>query len=109
MTETVLHVGTAGCIAACGALLAAAHWYGRRAAAIQAAEPAHIHVSDVEPAPHSLGTGRLEVVDSYTAFESGWLDTAEFHYCPEEMRVVAHAVDADGVRRCWNCEPQGEA
>ncbi|MFI2434742.1 hypothetical protein [Streptomyces sp. NPDC018693] len=61
----LLHVGTAACFAGCGALALAAQWCGRRAAALQAAEPAHVHVSGVEAAPFPGGASGLEVVSSH--------------------------------------------
>ncbi|MDQ1018801.1 hypothetical protein [Streptomyces afghaniensis] len=110
MTDTLLHVGTAACFAGCGALALAAQWCGRRAAALDAAEPARLHVSEIEPSPFPSGTGGLEAVEPYAAFDAGEADALEFQYCPQELRVTAHAVDALGARRCWHCCPtQGEA
>jgi hypothetical protein len=107
---TWLHVGTAGCLAACGALALAAQWRGRRAAAPQAGQPAHFHVSGVEPVPYLPGTGALEDVEPYEAFDAYQADAVEIHYCLNELRMTAHAVQADGVRRCWHCvAAEGEA
>jgi hypothetical protein len=30
-------------------------------------------------------------------------DLADFDTCPREQRTTAHAISADGSRRCWNC------
>jgi hypothetical protein len=105
----LLHVGTAACIAGCGALALAAQWCGRRAAAIQAAEPAHLHVSDVEPAPFPAGAGGLEVVGSYPASGPDLFGTVPFQYCPEDLRVTQHTTQDDGALRCSDCGSQGEA
>jgi DNA polymerase-3 subunit epsilon len=34
---------------------------------------------------------------------AGEIDAAEYHYCTRERSTRAHAVTADGVRRCWSC------
>ncbi|MFF0092786.1 hypothetical protein ACFYSF_22875 [Streptomyces canus] len=98
MTETLLHVGTAGCIAACGALLLAARRCGR-----PEAEPARLHVSPVELVPCSPGTGGLEVVDFFGGTRADLLDDVAYRYCPEDLRVTHHTVLADGTRRCSDC------
>ncbi|MCX4609497.1 hypothetical protein [Streptomyces mirabilis] len=109
MTATWMHVGTAACFTGCGALALAALRYGRRATALEGAPAARLHVSDVAPVPVSPGTGVLEAAEPYGAFVAGQADAAEFHYCPAEFRVTAHAVHADGTRHCWHCGPtQGE-
>ncbi|MEU7323321.1 hypothetical protein ABZ682_22635 [Streptomyces griseoviridis] len=101
MSDTLLQVGTAGCFAACGALLLAARDCGRRAAALTA-EPARLHVSAVEAVADSPRTGELEVLDFWGGCRADLLD-AEFRYCPEDLRVTKHAVRADGSRPCHGC------
>lgn len=34
---------------------------------------------------------------------AGEVDAAEYHYCTRERSTRAHAVTADGRRRCWSC------
>ncbi|GGQ49525.1 hypothetical protein GCM10010250_21300 [Streptomyces althioticus] len=92
---TVLDVVAAACFAGGGALALVAIRGGLQARARTDVQP------HTEPRP-----ARLEVFGPY---EAGEAEGAEFHYCHTEMRVTAHAVGADGVRRCWHCPPQGEA
>ncbi|MEU1853647.1 hypothetical protein ABZ499_31385 [Streptomyces sp. NPDC019990] len=106
MTDTLLHVGTAACFAGCGALALAAQRCARRPAAL--AEPARLHVSDVEAAPFPAGTGGLDVVGSYPVFEAELFDTGLFQYCPEDLRVTRHTTHPDGVLCCSDCGPQGD-
>ncbi|MFD7956981.1 hypothetical protein ACFV4X_26250 [Streptomyces ardesiacus] len=109
MSGTWLHVGTAGCFAACGALAVAAHWPGRRTQVLAAAESARLHVSDVELVPVSPGTGRLEVLEPYGTDWDG-LGDVEFHYCPECLRATQQTIQDDGALRCSDCGfTQGEA
>ncbi|WP_328434506.1 hypothetical protein [Streptomyces sp. NBC_00425] len=101
--DAFVSIGVGACYAGSGALALAALRSGR--AGVPAGAPARrLHVSEVEQVPVSPGTGRLEVIDSYAPY-----DTAEYHYCPAEFRVTAHAVQADGTLSCWHCEPLGEA
>ncbi|MGW2951603.1 hypothetical protein [Streptomyces eurythermus] len=109
MTDAMFHVGTAACFVGCGGLLLAAQRCGRRAAAVEAARPPGLLIPEAEEVPVSPGTGALEDFEPFSAFEAGEVETAEFHYCPAELRVTAHAVHADGSRRCWHCTSQGEA
>ncbi|PWI16067.1 hypothetical protein DI272_19245 [Streptomyces sp. Act143] len=103
MTSALLHVGTAACFAGCGALLLAAQRCGRRAAASDA-PPTPLHFSDVEPAPAMAGTAGLEVLDFWGGCRADLLDDAEFRYCPEDFRVTKQTVQADGSRRCMDCQ-----
>jgi DNA polymerase-3 subunit epsilon len=34
---------------------------------------------------------------------AGEVDAAEYHYCTRERSTRAHAITADGRRRCWSC------
>ncbi|SOE31694.1 exonuclease domain-containing protein [Streptomyces sp. OK228] len=34
---------------------------------------------------------------------AGEIDSAEYHYCTRERSTRAHAVTADGGRKCWGC------
>ncbi|MFD0209195.1 hypothetical protein ACFVH9_08655 [Streptomyces hirsutus] len=102
-----MHVGAGACFAGSGALALVTIRRARRSAALEAAVPARLHVDDVQHGPASPGTGGLEAFGPY---EAGDADAVDFHYCPTEARVTAHAVHADGVRRCWHCEPiEGDA
>lgn len=110
MTETILHVGTAACFAGCGALALAAQWCGRRAAELQAAEPAHVRVSDVEAAPFPADAGQLEVLGTYPVYEPDLFGTGPFQYCPEDFRVTKHTVQDDSALRCADCgSTQGDS
>ncbi|MGJ3559012.1 hypothetical protein ACR6C2_08535 [Streptomyces sp. INA 01156] len=95
------------CFAGSGALALAVMRYGRRAAALEAAGPARLHVGDGQHGSASPDTGGLEA-DPFSPYEDGDADTAEFHYCPYESQVTAHAVHTDGVRHCWNCAADQE-
>lgn len=33
----------------------------------------------------------------------GEVDGLEYAYCPQQGRTTAHAMHADGSRRCWDC------
>ncbi|MEV5930078.1 hypothetical protein ACPCSG_23940 [Streptomyces cellulosae] len=88
---TALDVVAAACFAGGGALAALAIRDSLRLRAC----------ADVQPQPEPQA-GHLEVFGPY---EAGEAEGAEFHYCQTEMRVTAHAVGADGARRCWHCPP----
>ncbi|MGW2075062.1 hypothetical protein ACWCPK_42750 [Streptomyces sp. NPDC001953] len=52
----------------------------------------------------AIRPGRRPALQPFAAFDAGQADAAEFHHCPAENRVTAHAVRADGTRRCWDCD-----
>lgn len=92
-----LALGAGACYAG-SAACAVALLVTRRRASAEAAPSGFLHVSEIE------------AVEPYEPYESGDVDAAEFHYCPAEFRVTAHAVQADGTLRCWHCDPiEGEA